>query len=152
MPLSLILIGVLWLIHVFTRAFIHRRVSRHVHATHAHAACVTCTACMHMHTRVHMCMRMLCMCMCRALHAKIRPRAHASTAELLRDSRGSPASAPRRCRTRTGGRTARRCATSDGPYTRCTYSLAADGGLRNGDAAPVMTDVAGIGERQHGLS
>ena len=54
------------------------------------------------------------------LYAEVRPRAHASTAELVRDSRGSPASAPRRCRTRTGGRTARRCATSDGPYTRCT--------------------------------
>ena len=37
-------------------------------------------------------------------------------------------------------------------HTHDARSLAADGGLRNGDAAPVMTDVAGIGERQHGLS
>ena len=34
-------------------------------------------------------------------------------------------------------------------HTHDARSLAADGGLRNGDAA---SDVAGIGERQHGLS
>jgi hypothetical protein len=37
--LSLLYLLVCWLINVCTRAFIHRRVSRHVHATHAHAAC-----------------------------------------------------------------------------------------------------------------
>jgi hypothetical protein len=55
------------------------------------------------------------------MHAKFRPRAHAPTAALVRDSRDSPASAPRRCRTRTGGRTARPGATS-----LASISLASD--------------------------
>ena len=78
----------------------------------------------------------------------IKPCAAAPTAAPARGSTGTAASAPRTCRTRSGGRMARRGGSSGEQSTRCTWSRRR-GWTRERRCAG---DVARIGEVQHRLS